>query len=230
MGIFTHQHAKAFYDRFGAKQDSQAFYEDPAIEDLVEHADFAHARRVVEFGCGTGRLAERLLFRELPPQARYLGLDVSDTMIALAAARLAPYRDRAEVLRSDGTVNIPASDGSVDRVVSTYVADLLSEADTGRLLEEARRALKPHGRLCLVGLTRGKGLAGRIVSGAWSAIHALRPSWVGGCRPQVIRSRLAAGGWFIHHASVIRSWGISSEILVASPGREDRPADAVRKS
>jgi hypothetical protein len=53
MKTLSHHEAKAFYDRFGARQDGQAFYEDGALQELVRHARFAHAREVVEFGCGT---------------------------------------------------------------------------------------------------------------------------------------------------------------------------------
>lgn len=222
MNTLSHQQAKAFYDRFGARQDSQAFYEDRAVEDLVQHSAFARSGSVVEFGCGTGRLALRLLSNELPPEARYLGLDVSDTMVALASSRLTPYRDRAEVRLANGGLHLPVPDASVDRVVSTYVTDLLSDADVGRLLEEAKRALTPDGRLCLVGITHGVGLVGRIVSGAWSAVHALRPALVGGCRPMLLAPHLARPDWSIFHSAIVQVWGISSEVLVAGPLRDAR--------
>ena len=51
---------KAFYDGFGKKEYSQAFYEDPVVEEIVRHADIVSAEAVVEFGCGTGRFVERL--------------------------------------------------------------------------------------------------------------------------------------------------------------------------
>ncbi len=51
----------ALYDRFGGWLDTQAFYKDPAIDELFSHADFERARFVYELGCGTGRLAERIL-------------------------------------------------------------------------------------------------------------------------------------------------------------------------
>ncbi|MGE5248130.1 MAG: class I SAM-dependent methyltransferase, partial [Verrucomicrobiota bacterium] len=79
----SHEEARAFYDRFGAKQDWQRFYEDRAIADLIAHASFGKAGAVLEFGSGTGRLAETLLARHLPPTARYLALDVSGTMVSL---------------------------------------------------------------------------------------------------------------------------------------------------
>lgn len=219
MRTLSHHEAKAFYDRFGTRQDSQAFYEDRAVQDLVQYSDFAHAGSVLEFGCGTGRLALRLLSQELPPEARYLGLDVSETMVALASSRLTQYRDRAEVRLSNGDVDLPVPDGSVDRVVSTYVTDLLSDADVGRLLEEAKRALTPDGRLCLVGITHGVGLVARMVSRIWSVIHTLRPSLVGGCRPMLLVPQVAGPDWTIAHSAIVQAWGISSEVLVAGPLR-----------
>jgi ubiquinone/menaquinone biosynthesis C-methylase UbiE len=53
--------AKAFYDRFGKKQDDQSFYEDLATDDLIAHARLGEAEKVLEFGCGTGRFAYRIL-------------------------------------------------------------------------------------------------------------------------------------------------------------------------
>jgi SAM-dependent methyltransferase len=98
----TPEAAKRFYDWFGRRQDLQAFYEDPALETLLAHADCEHATAVFEFGCGTGRLAERLLARYLPQQSRYLGVDVSSTMVGLTRERLKPWGQRAQVRPADG--------------------------------------------------------------------------------------------------------------------------------
>jgi hypothetical protein len=73
---FTPDDARRFYDRFGSRQDTQGFYENPALDDLVKYADFEHARSVLEFGCGTGFFARRLLETDLPVKAHYLGLDI----------------------------------------------------------------------------------------------------------------------------------------------------------
>lgn len=64
--VLTRSQARRFYDHFGAKQDSQAFYEDAALDDLMRHADCAQAQSVFEFGCGTGRFAAQLLTKHLP--------------------------------------------------------------------------------------------------------------------------------------------------------------------
>ncbi len=36
---------RRFYDRLGRLQDTQAFYEDAAIDDLIAHSDLEHAHR-----------------------------------------------------------------------------------------------------------------------------------------------------------------------------------------
>jgi len=223
MQTLSHEEAKAFYDRFGAKQDSQSFYEDPALADLVAHADFERARSVFEFGCGTGRLADRLLSDHLPPDCRYRAVDISSTMVRLAGERLACWGDRAHVERTSGAMSVPAPDASADRFVATYVFDLLSESDIRLLLAEAGRVLKPHGLLCTVGLTRGVSPSGRLASLLWRALFRLSPKLVGGCRPVVVQVLLDGSVWSLRYRTVVQSFGISSEVLVterAAPGRD----------
>ena len=87
--------AQAVYDRVGRAQDWQ-FYEDSAIARLLTDCAPQTAQSVFEFGCGTGRLAVQML-ELLPPTARYLGVDVSPVMVALATQRLATWGDRARV-------------------------------------------------------------------------------------------------------------------------------------
>ena len=208
---------RAVYDRVGRWQDTQAIYEAPAVDALIAHVGFGEARTLFEVGCGTGRVAERILRAHAPSDARYLAVDVSSTMVALARERLAPFGDRAEVVATDGTFAYEAPDGSQDRVLATYVLDLLSPDDVRALLAEAHRLLGPEGRLCLAGLTWGEGPLERLVANGWAAVHALRPEWVGGCRPLDARRFLGPDRWTVHHDEVDRAWGVPSEVLVAAP-------------
>jgi ubiquinone/menaquinone biosynthesis C-methylase UbiE len=212
---FTADEAKRFYDRFGRKQDLQAFYEDPAVGGLIAHGDFAHATAVFEFGCGTGRLAERLLRSHLPEGSTYLGVDISSTMVGLARDRLRPWSKRAQVQLSSGSTLLTQPPQSVDRFVATYVLDLLSIQDIRTLLAEARRILRPDGLLCLVSLTEGTAPLAALVSWAWKRLYSLSPSLLGGCRPVRLGTLLALGEWRIRYSTVVTTWGISSEILVA---------------
>lgn len=215
--VLTPSQARKFYDRFGKRQDTQAFYEDAALEDLIAHAGFEHAASVFEFGCGTGRFAERLLGKHLCPYASYLGIDISSTMIEIAGRRISPYGERANVEQSNGSVAFPLPDQSVDRVICTYVLDLLPQTGIQQAVSEARRAIAPGGRLCLVSLTTGNTVTSRFVSGLWSAIFRLYAPLVGGCRPIQLESLVGRHGWGVEYRNVISRFGIASEVLVARP-------------
>jgi len=214
--MLTPSAVKQFYDRFGARQDRQGFYEDAALDDLVAHADFPGAGAIVEFGCGTGRFAERVLAQA--SSARYVGFDVSTTMVELARGRMARFGDRAQVRQLDpGTVSLPLPDHSADRMVSTYVLDLLPEADIATFLREALRVLAPHGLLGLVSLTRGETPLPRLGAQLWMGAYRIRPQLVGGCRPVRLRPSCDPARWEVVHHRVLARWGIPSEILVAHP-------------
>jgi ubiquinone/menaquinone biosynthesis C-methylase UbiE len=208
---------KRFYDRFGSRQDSQAFYEDAALTELIAHADFEQARNVFELGCGTGRVALQLLQTVLPSSANYLGTDLSDTMLGLARLRLSGFADRAAVAMADRDMRFPLNDHSVDRVLSTYVFDLMSRQDIIQALQEARRVLRADGRLCLVSLTRGVDMASRVVSGMWAGVYHLNAALVGGCRPIRLLDYIDPSHWAINHHATVTRFGIPSEVLVAVP-------------
>jgi ubiquinone/menaquinone biosynthesis C-methylase UbiE len=198
----------------GKKQDSQGFYEDPALDDLIAHAGFKEARKVFEFGCGTGKFAGLLLAEELPSSATYVGCDVSPIMVDLATQRFLDYAERATIVRSDGTILIPLPDNSVDHVVSNYVLDLLSANDTRLVFTEARRVLIPGGKLCLVSLTKGVTCLLRMVSFLWMTIFRVRASLVGGCRPISLEPYADSEGWQTEYRNVVTPFGVPSEVLV----------------
>ena len=214
--VLTVDQAQAFYDRMGAWQDWQRFYEDPPLRRLLQAAKFQAAHSIVELGCGTGRFALQVLSEIAPADCRYLGVDLSSTVAALARARLCNYSDRAEVRLSDGNVTVGEPDRRFDRYVSNYVLDLLSCESTGLLLSEAHRLLEPGGLLCLVSLTYGSSAFQKAVSGVWSRIHAARPALVGGCRPLELLDFVSSPDWRVEFRDVVSSFGLSSEVLVAA--------------
>ncbi len=209
--------ARAFYDRFGTRQDAQSFYEDRALDVLGDHGAFSTATSLFEFGCGTGRFAKRLLAQALAPEARYVGVDVSSTMVCLARERLRHWPDRAQVRLSDGSTKLEVADNSFERFVSTYVLDLLSEEDISCVLGEAARILTDDGLLCLVSLTHGDKPFSKLVSLAWKRVHALHPLLVGGCLPIRLLGFLPANRWRVRHREVVSAFGVSSEVVVAAP-------------
>jgi ubiquinone/menaquinone biosynthesis C-methylase UbiE len=213
--VLNPHEAKRYYDWFGKKQDSQSFYEDKAVEDLVAHGEFNRVGNVFEFGCGTGRFAEKLLKIHLPAAAAYTGCDLSSTMVGLARQRLENFKERGRVIQTDGAVRFPIEDSSTDRVVCTYVLDLMSEEDIEAFFLEAHRVLNPGGKLCLVSLTRGKGLLSGLVSAVWASIFRMKAILVGGCRPIKLLPFLDTNLWRLEYDNVVIAYGVPSEVLVA---------------
>jgi len=211
----SHMEARRAYDRIGRLQDTQAFYEDVATSLLLQHGDFSSARSVFEFGCGTGRFAQRLLEEQLPPDARYRGVDLSPRMIGLAQARLRPWAPRAEVRLTEGGPPNDEPSASWDRFVSNFVFDLLAIEEIEAVLREAHRMLEPGGLLCTTGLSTGIGPGSRAMAHAWSWVQSRMPSLVGGCRPVDVLPLLPAEGWEVRHHSKLVRFGVSSEVLVA---------------
>ncbi len=213
--MLSRSQARAYYDRMGARQDLSRFFEDPPTRHLTEHLALADARHVVEFGCGTGRFAAGLLRTHLPETARYTALDQSATMIALAGEKLAPFGDRARVVRTDGTPALPLPDACADRFISNYVLDLLSVEDIAALLAEAHRVVGPGGLLGVASLGWGESRPSRWVARTWAAIHRRRAFWVGGCRPLALRDHLDPARWKVCDARTLAPWGLPSEVVIA---------------
>ncbi len=211
--------ARQFYDRVGSWLDTQRFYEDRAIGRLVARAGFETAHSVFEFGCGTGRLAARLLGDALPHDARYTAVDISGTMVGLTTGRLRPWAGRVNVRLTEGSAPLGEPGASHDRFVSTYVLDLLSDPDIQAALTEAHSILTDQGLLCLVTSTWGDRGFARVVTAGWTWLYRRDPVLVGGCRPLRAADYLPRDRWRLEHRESIAAFGITSEVVVASKRR-----------
>jgi SAM-dependent methyltransferase len=210
-----YRQARRIYDRIGRWQDTRPLTERRAMDEIASRGDLYNAAALLEFGCGTGRFAARLLQTKLPAGAAYLGLDVSPMMVELAREALAPWGARARVELSDGSTKLPVGDGEFDRFVSTYVIDLLSPADAAGLLGEAHRALRPGGLLALASLTPGSTPPSRVLTSLWRGLWRIDPRAVGGCRPVELGTLLAPEHWRVRDQLLVTKWALSSEVLVA---------------
>ena len=113
-------------------------------------------RRVVDLGCGTGRLLEALLPRLAG--AELVGIDPAQGMIAVARTRFAAEpRVRLEVATADP---LPLADASVD--VATTTMSFHHWEEQGTALREVVRVLAPGGRFLLADVL-GIGFFGRIM-------------------------------------------------------------------
>jgi len=222
--VLSRSQAQEVYDANGRKdlvKDSESVYGGPATQALLAAMDLTNAGMVYEFGHGSGRLARRLLERELPESCTYVGVDQSQVMHSLAAERLRPFRSRATLLHTpDGDPSVSSAaaglaPGSADVFISTYVLDLLSEEDISKVLELAGWLLRDGGQLCLTGLTYGSrvGPLAALATYMWEAVHFLRPKVVGGCRAQTLEDYLGPL-WEPRSSTVVSGGLVASEVMV----------------
>ncbi len=143
---------------------------------------------VLDAGCGSGRVTERLL--ERLPAGRVVAVDGSPSMLAAARERLAPFGDRVTYVLADLGSPLPLTTGSVDAVLSTATFHWVADHDA--LFGGLAAVLRPGGRL--VAQCGGSG----NIAGVRSAIAATGDTWPGPwtfATPEETRERLAAAGF-----------------------------------
>jgi ubiquinone/menaquinone biosynthesis C-methylase UbiE len=121
-------------------------------ERLLSLASLRPGESVLDVGCGTGSLA--LLAREqVGPGSDVRGIDASAQMIARASAKA--RRSGVEVdFRQAPAQALPFPDAQFDVVLSTLMLHHLPPSARAQLVCEARRVLKPRGRVLVVDFTR----------------------------------------------------------------------------
>lgn len=121
-----------------------------ALLDVVENELAGPDRVVVDIGTGTGTLAIATVRRFRGTTV--IAADASEGMLAAARrevrTRLAPGEAARIDLRQAFADSLPVADASADAVISSFVLQLVPSRY--RALVEARRALRPGGRLAYV--------------------------------------------------------------------------------
>jgi arsenite methyltransferase len=130
------------------------------VEAMYTTADIVEQRRVVrvalglgqgesvlDIGVGPGLLVAEMA-AEVGPTGRVCGVDVSDSMLAIARSRAeVPGGATVELGPADAN-HLPHPDASFDAVVSTQVFEYVD--DVPGALDEVRRVLRPGGRVLLL--------------------------------------------------------------------------------
>lgn len=126
------------YDSLWAAQLAQVQAE------LLSRAALTPGERVLDLACGTGRVTQAAA-RAVAPSGQVLGTDLSGEMVAVALQQArAAGCGNADFARM-GAERLAVADGSVDVVLCSLGLMYMPEPE--RVLGEARRVLRPGGRL-----------------------------------------------------------------------------------
>ena len=154
-----------------------------AVDRLALRGD----ERVLDAGCGSGRVTELLLDRL--PSGRVIALDASASMISEARTRLAPYGDRVGYVAADLARPLPIAD-PVDAILSTATFHWI--CDHHALFHNLAAVLRPGGQL--VAQCGGAGNVASLIE----ALRHVGDGWTGPwnfATPQETSNRLEAAGF-----------------------------------
>lgn len=205
----TPETARRFYDWLGEKHDWGGRFERKAKDRALALLEAGSSRRLLNVGVGTGK-EQQAIQAMLPPGGQSFGLDLSPEMLRLTRQRV-PGTHLSEA--SAGQLPFAAS--SFDRLLCTYVLDLLGTAVLPQVLSEFHRVLQPGGKLVLVSLTEGVDAPSKLIVGLWKTAYKVHPLTCGGCRPLELAALVERAGFTNIRREVIVQLGVPSELIVA---------------
>ncbi|MDB5815222.1 MAG: hypothetical protein JWN23_2339 [Rhodocyclales bacterium] len=145
---------------------AEAFMRAGREDGLLAHTYLYHAiqasaviapgARVVDLGCGPAN--QLALIAQLNPDAHFIGVDASDSMLTLARDTLARCElDNVSLRKASMEALQDMDDASVDAVISTMTLHHLPDvASLQTVMREAKRVLKPGGGIYIVDFGRLK--------------------------------------------------------------------------
>lgn len=125
------------------------------LDDPVAAAALQPGETVLDIGCGGG-IDTLLAARAVGATGQAIGLDITEAMLELAAASArANGLDNTRFVRG-AMEDIPLPNASVDVVISNGAFNLAADKD--RVFAEARRVLRPTGRLVVADMLLNRNL------------------------------------------------------------------------
>src|SRR6266511_3825892 len=189
----TKDETKAFYNKISKVYDlladqSEAPVRHAGLEKLNAHP----GERALEIGFGTGHCLIALA-QAVGPTGKVYGIDLSEEMLKVAQGRLEKegLDERAKLTCGDAT-ELPYSSETMDAIFTSFTLELFDTPEIPRVLAECRRALRPGGRIVVVGMSKeGEDRSSRQVYEG-----ALRPlPNYHRCRPIFMRRAVEVAGF-----------------------------------
>jgi ubiquinone/menaquinone biosynthesis C-methylase UbiE len=183
----------ATYDRPGLQQ---ATYR-PIHNAVLGRLGDLQPHRILDLGCGTGQLTERLSM--MFPDAEVIGVDLSNGMIERAAERLIDD-ETSDFVRADAQ-HLPLIDDSVDVVTCTESFHWYGDQEAAAA--ELARLVKPGGRIVIASIATVTGFGDDAIQRA----TALTGRPVRAIPKRELRRLLEAAGFDVVHQGRIPRLG-----------------------
>lgn len=186
-----------FFDLWSASYDRpglQATTYRPIHDAVLARLDGLTPDRILDLGCGTGQLTERLRTRF--PSAELIGVDLSDGMLEKAADRT----HATGFVRANAQC-LPLAPGSLDVVTCTESFHWYEDQEAA--VAELARLLRPGGRLVIASIATVTGFADDAIQRATAA--AGRP--IRAIPKRKLKQLLQGGGFDVQHQGRIPRLG-----------------------
>lgn len=204
------------WGRIAGLYDRQLWLERAALDAAIDLAEIEADGRVLDLGTGTAALLRRLGRRRVA-FAQAIGVDSSPQMLARASA----LPSGCELREADAT-DLPFPSDSFDVVFASYLLHLLEKEERAAVLVEARRVMRPEGRVVVVTVAEPRSRLVRLVLSPAVSLAWRRSSTLLGLRPLDPRPDLEASGFAVRRTRRVL-WGYPSTVVMAELAGADAP-------
>ena len=164
---------KERYRKHAATYDTCNRFSERIRPTAIERLELKPGDTVLDLGCGTG-LSFELLQREVGPEGRIIGVELSPEMMAVAREKV-ERNGWSNVTLIEGDALKVAIPGPLDSVLAFFVPEILISPPA---VERALDAIRPGGRLVAAGVKRPQGVFGPFLN-LYFQIRFRTYRWIG---------------------------------------------------
>lgn len=216
------EEARSTYNRISRWYDFLAGSEKTYRELGLQMLGASSGEVVLEIGFGTGK-GILSLAQSVGRSGKVYGIDISDSMVAIAQSRVrrAGLEGRVNLRRGDA-LHLPFREAFFHAAFACFTLELFDTPEIPYVLGECRRVLLNGGRLGVVAMALPE--RPNVTSGLYALAHRAFPAYID-CRPILVRKTIEDSGFRIVEVARKSMWGLPVEIVFAAkPAGLRRPS------